>query len=54
MSIISILVIILAIGIIVSGIMLLKQTAKKFNLTAEQLDIIKRRNSEQDKKDKDF
>jgi len=54
MSIISILVIILAIGIIVSGIMLLKQTAKKFNLTAEQFDIIKRRNSEQDKKDKDF
>jgi len=54
MSIISILVIILAIGIIVGGITLLKKSAKKFNLTTKQLDMIKQRNEEQDKKDKDF
>ena len=53
MNFITILIIIFALGIIVSGIMLLKQSAKKLNLSDEQRDKIKKRNKEQDKKDKD-
>ena len=53
MNFITILIIIFALGIIVSGIMLLNQSAKKFNLSDEQRDKIKKRNKEQDKKDKD-
>ena len=40
----TILLIILAFGTIVSSILLLKQTAKKFNLTPDQLKKIKERN----------
>ncbi|MFT5756087.1 MAG: hypothetical protein ACI9LM_000799 [Alteromonadaceae bacterium] len=50
----TLLIIVLALGTIVSGIMLLKQSAKKFNLSDDQLDKIKQRNKEQDEKDNDF
>lgn len=39
-----ILVIALALGIVVSGILLLKQSAKKFHLSPEQLARINKRN----------
>lgn len=42
-------VLILVLGVIVSGILLIKQTAKKFSLTDEQLNKIKNRNEELDK-----
>jgi len=42
-------IIILAVGIVFSGILLLKQSAKKFNLTEEQLKIIKARNKQLEK-----
>ena len=45
-------VIILAIGTIVSAILLLKQSAKKFDLTKEQLQEIKTRNKALDKEEK--
>lgn len=44
---------ILALGIIVGGILLLRKSAKKFNLTPEQLERIKRRNSDLDKTEQD-
>jgi len=53
MTFITLLIIIISLGIIVSGIMLLKQSAKKFNLSDEQLNKIKQRNKEQDVKDND-
>lgn len=46
-----ILIIILIIGFIASGILLLKQSAKKFNLTDEQVEKIKQREIEQRKED---
>jgi len=42
-------IIILAVGIVFSGILLLKQSAKKFNLTEEQLKTIKARNKQLEK-----
>lgn len=42
-------VIVLALGLIVSGILLLKQSARKFDLTEEELKKIKQRNKEWDK-----
>jgi hypothetical protein len=44
---------ILALGIIIGGILLLKKSATKFNLSPDQLDRIKKRNNDLDKKDKD-
>ena len=49
MSIITIIIIVIAVGSIASGILLLKQSAKKFDLTKEQLTKIKERNEELDK-----
>lgn len=46
-------IIALALGMIVSGILLLKQSAKKFNLTDEQLKKIKQRNKTLEKEEKD-
>jgi hypothetical protein len=53
MSITAIIIIVLAIGIIVGGILALKNSARKFNLTTEQLINIKKRNEVLDKEDKE-
>lgn len=45
------LIVIISFGIIVSAILLLKQSAKKFNLTDQQLKEIKQRNQQLDKRD---
>ncbi|MBM7062102.1 DUF2897 family protein [Pseudomonas sp. UL073] len=45
------LILILAIGSIVGGLMMLRDTAKKLPLTEEQLKRIHERNAEQDAKD---
>ena len=45
-------IIIIALGTIVSGILLLKQSAKKFNLSEQQLDKIKQRNKLLDEQEK--
>ena len=44
MSLTLIIIIALCLGVIVSGILLLKQSAKKFKLTDKQLAEIKKRN----------
>lgn len=49
MSVGEIIVTILTLGIILGGILLLKKSAKKFDLTPEQLDKIKKRNEDLDK-----
>jgi hypothetical protein len=51
MSFSAIFIIVVTLAIIVGGIMVLKKSAKKFNLTDEQLNSIKRRNKEQNEKD---
>ncbi|WP_019025973.1 DUF2897 family protein [Colwellia piezophila] len=51
MSITAIIIIALALGIIVGGILVLKKSSGNFNLTAEQLTKIKKRNEAQDKED---
>ncbi|MFD2166063.1 DUF2897 family protein [Thalassotalea euphylliae] len=48
-----IIILAIALGIIVSGILLLKQSAKKFKLTDEQLKKIKERNEALEKEDQD-
>lgn len=51
------LIVLISFGVIVSGILLLKQSAKKFNLTDDQLKDIKQRNQqldERDNKEKDY
>ena len=48
-----ILIIILVIGFIFSGIILLKQSAKKFNLSEQQLIDIRKREKELSKTEKD-
>lgn len=53
MSITAVIIITLSIGIIVGGILLLKKSSTKFNLTPEQLDKIKKRNEQLDKEQKD-
>jgi Protein of unknown function (DUF2897) len=53
MSITAIIITALAIGIIVGGILVIKKSAHKFNLTEEQLANIKKRNEELDKEEKD-
>ncbi len=49
MSLSLIFIILIALGIIFGGILLLKQSAKKFNLSPEQLKRIKARNEALDK-----
>lgn len=44
MSVSALILTILALGIIIGGILLLKKSARKFDLTAEQLEKIKKRN----------
>ncbi|MEI6894538.1 MAG: DUF2897 family protein [Colwellia sp.] len=44
MTVITIIISVLALGSIIGGILLLKQSARKFNLTKEQLANIKKRN----------
>jgi hypothetical protein len=51
MSAIAIIIITLAIGIIAGGIFLLKKSARKFNLTPEQLAKIKARNDALDREE---
>ncbi|MDP7591094.1 MAG: DUF2897 family protein [Litorilituus sp.] len=51
MSISAIIIILLALGLILGGILLIKKSAKKFNLSDEQLKKIKERNQALDKKD---
>ena len=48
----AIFITVLALGIIVGGVLLLKKSAKKFDLTQEQLEKIKKRNDDLDKVDK--
>lgn len=53
MSLSELFIIFLALGSIIGGILLLKKSAKKFDLTPEQLEKIKKRNDDLDKADKD-
>jgi len=54
MSLSTIIIIVIALGTVVSAILLLKQSAKKFNLTDEQLKEIKKRNKALDKEEQDY
>lgn len=51
MSSTGIIFIVIALGIIVSAVLLLKQSAKKFNLSDEQLKDINERNKKLDKEE---
>jgi len=51
MSVTAIIIITLAVGIIIGGILVLKNSARKFNLSPEQLDKIKKRNEALDKEE---
>jgi len=53
MSLSVIILITLALGIIIGGILLLKKSARKFDLTTEQLENIKKRNKELDEKEQE-
>ncbi|MCJ8296843.1 MAG: DUF2897 family protein [Colwellia sp.] len=53
MSLIEIIITALALGIIVGGIYVLKKSARKFNLTPEQLKKIKQRNEMLDKEEQE-
>jgi len=54
MSVSEIILTVLSLGIILGGVLLLKKSAKNFDLTPEQLDKIKKRNEDLDKtKDED-
>ena len=53
MSLTEIIITALALGIIVGGIYVLKKSARKFNLTAEQLKKIKERNKILDKEEQE-
>ncbi|MCI2283624.1 DUF2897 family protein [Colwellia sp. MSW7] len=52
MSLSGIILTILALGIILGGVLMLKKSAKKFDLTSEQLTKIKERNEELDKEER--
>lgn len=55
MTITTVIIIALVFGAIVGGILVLKKTARKFDLSQEQLNAIKKRNEALDKKeDKDW
>ena len=47
----AVIVTVLALGIVIGGILLLKKSAKKFDLTPEQLEKIKQRNQASDIED---
>lgn len=49
MSVSEVILTVLIFGLILGGILLLKKSAKKFNLTPEQLAKIKKRNEDLDK-----
>ena len=51
MSVTEIILITLALGIIVGGVLVLKKSARKFDLTKEQLEDINKRNKELDKEE---
>ena len=51
MSITTAIISLLILGIIVGGLLVIKKTAKKFNLTEQQLNRIKERNKVLDKKE---
>lgn len=51
MSSTGIIITLIALGLVISGVLLLKQSAKKFDLTDEQLKDIKKRNDELDKEE---
>ena len=51
MSVSAIILTVLALGIIVGGVLVLKKSAKKFDLTPEQLAKIQKRNDDLDKAD---
>jgi len=53
MSLGIIIIISLALGIILGGVLLLKKSARKFDLTKEQLDRINKRNKALDKKEQE-
>ena len=53
MSITVIFIVVLAVSLIVGGIMIVKQSAKKFNLTDEQLKRVKARNKALEQEEKD-
>lgn len=53
MSLTAIIITALALGIIVGGIYVLKKSARKFNLTPEQLKKIKQRNEMLDKEEQE-
>jgi len=53
MSATAIIIILLAVGTVFSGILLLKQSAKKFDLTEEQLKKIKERNEKQNEEEQE-
>ncbi len=52
MSLSVIILISLALGIILGGVLLLKKSARKFDLTTEQLETIKRRNKALDEEER--
>jgi Tfp pilus assembly protein PilV len=52
MSLIEIIISVIILAMILGGILLLKKSATKFNLTAAQLKKIKQRNQELDKKER--
>lgn len=51
MTITAAIIIILVLGSIVGGILVLKRSARKFDLTQEQLNTIKKRNEALDKQE---
>ena len=53
MSLSEIILTVLILGMILGGILLLKKSAKKFDLTNEQLAKIKKRNEDLDKSEKE-
>ncbi|PCI52212.1 MAG: DUF2897 domain-containing protein [Gammaproteobacteria bacterium] len=53
MSLTVIILISLALGIILGGVLLLKKSARKFDLTTEQLKRIKKRNKALDEEEKE-
>lgn len=53
MSMSIIILITLALGIIIGGVLVLKKSARKFDLTEEQLEKIKKRNKELDEQEKE-
>jgi hypothetical protein len=53
MSLTVVILISLALGIILGGVLLLRKSARKFDLTTEQLERIKKRNKAIDEKEQE-